>query len=446
MGVLKLDLLLGARLAEVLIRVSLVLLLRSLDSSTSFGTTHKIFLVERVIHVLIEWSTTSCTWAISRLLRWPWVRSSASATVLIMCRSITFVSLPRSVASAAGSCLAASISVLLNMVKIHYGICGYRLIKHAIPMVCILRNHGTLWDIGILVFNNIIPLLFLRRFNIETTAHNLGWVFRIIHVIILWVLVGWDLLDQHVAVVPCHDHVPVVVKHHVLGWHLRTSAVVVVVDRSKVIFRTLFLVICCGRITQLRFVFLVLLDHLRRLDDIKVGIIHVLTESNRLRTFLRNLNLASTHAVWNDVLCSGRSILHVGNLGLCLTSSLSNSLNSVDYFLLILSSRGWSTLLLFNNLPWFSFVDLQFENSVIGSRSDAIWGSSDTSGCLGVNCSSSFSRYVGELALVALWWVHTASDRTVACILVWNLQLLETLIHIRALSVISTSNLVVLLR
>jgi hypothetical protein len=45
-GVLELDLLLSATLVEVLARVSLVLLVKCLDSASGFGTSDEIFLVE----------------------------------------------------------------------------------------------------------------------------------------------------------------------------------------------------------------------------------------------------------------------------------------------------------------------------------------------------------------------------------------------------------------
>lgn len=157
------------------------------------------------------------------------------------------------------------------------------------------------------------------------------------------------------TIVTGSDNVTIVVNHHVWG-HLETSTIVVVVNGPEVIFASaLFLVIGRGCITQLRFVFLVFLDLGLMIKYFNIGVIHVLNKTHLLRAFLRDLNLTSTRAIRNNVLSSSRSILHVCNLGLSLTSSLSYSLNGSNNFLLILSRR-WSTL--FNFLSWFGFVNL----------------------------------------------------------------------------------------
>lgn len=181
MGVLQLDLVLCARstLVELLIRITLVLLVEGLNSASGFGATQKTFLVERVVQVLNERSTSRI-----HRFRWSWVRSSYS---------ITSLSLSRSVSSAACSSLASTIPVLLCLIQIHNCICWYGLIKHAIFMICILWNDWRLWNICILIFYNIS--LIFRRFDTEARAQYFWGALYIVRVVMDWVFIRWDLLD-----------------------------------------------------------------------------------------------------------------------------------------------------------------------------------------------------------------------------------------------------------
>ena len=92
MGILKLDLLLGprSRWVEVLVWVALVFTINCLHTSSSFGATHKILLVERVIHILDKRTLGSVgTWRISIT----WISSLATYT-LPLAWSITSTTCP----------------------------------------------------------------------------------------------------------------------------------------------------------------------------------------------------------------------------------------------------------------------------------------------------------------------------------------------------------------
>ena len=98
------------------------------------------------------------------------------------------------------------------------------------------------------------------------------------------------------------------------------------------------------------------------INHIPISSINILDKANRLRAFLRDLNLASTHAIRDDMLGGCGTILHIGDLGLSLRPTFSNSLDCGNDLLLTLSLESGG---FFSLLPRLGLIDLQLENSVI---------------------------------------------------------------------------------
>ena len=119
-------------------------------------------------------------------------------------------------------------------------------------------------------------------------------------------------------------------------------------------------------IAKLRLVLLMLLLHLLLVVyHVHISSVDILHKSDGLRAFLRDLNLASSHAVGDDMLGGCGTVLHVGYLSLGLGSTLSDSLDCRNDLLLVLSLiSGFFCL-----LSRLGLVDLKLEDSVIGSSS-----------------------------------------------------------------------------
>ena len=73
------------------------------------------------------------------------------------------------------------------------------------------------------------------------------------------------------------------------------------------------------------------------LEHVCISWVYTLDKADGLRSFLRNLDLAATNAVGDDVLSGGGTVLHVCDLGLSLGASFSYSLDCGNYFLLVLT-------------------------------------------------------------------------------------------------------------
>ena len=157
--------------------------------------------------------------------------------------------------------------------------------------------------------------------------------------------------------------------HQVRG-DVDTSTVVVVVD---LISSRLLLLLVAG-VPKLRLVLFVLLDLRGMKIALKTFHIRVINLAYLLRAFLRDLDLASSHSVLNDVLSGSCAILHASNLGLCLASTLSNSLDRGNYLLVVLplSRRRCNAALFFSSLARLGLVDLELEHSVIQTSPAAI--------------------------------------------------------------------------
>ena len=122
-------------------------------------------------------------------------------------------------------------------------------------------------------------------------------------------------------------------------------------------------------IAELRLILLMLLLHLLLVvHHVHISPVDILHKSNGLRTLLRDLNLTSSHAVGDDMLGGCGTVLHIGDLGLSLGSTFSNSLDCSDDFLLVLSLIGVRFICL---LSRFGLVDLKLKNSVVGSSSSS---------------------------------------------------------------------------
>mgnify|MGYP006998241691 CR=1 FL=1 len=120
-------------------------------------------------------------------------------------------------------------------------------------------------------------------------------------------------------------------------------------------------------IAELRLIFLMLLLHLLLVvHHIHISSVDILHKSNGLRALLRDLNLASSHAVGDDMLGGCGTVLHVGYLSLSLGSTLSDSLDCRNDLLLVLSLIGVGFICLLSRL---GLVDLKLKNSVVGSSS-----------------------------------------------------------------------------
>lgn len=227
-GVLELDVLLSAisTLIEALILGSLVLLVKSLDSTGCFGASHQILLIERVIQVLNSWSP-SCIWRLHSI-RLSWIGPIS-------------LSLARSVPSTTSSSLASAIPVLLS--HIHDRIHG--IVKQTILVLGLLGDHRRLGDVGNLILVYCITPFATWGFYTERGSH----LFLAL-IIMGKVFVDWDLLHQHVFLT-CRDQVAVVVQDHVLGWRIDTATVIVIMYGSNFIPGLLLLSIINGRIIQL---------------------------------------------------------------------------------------------------------------------------------------------------------------------------------------------------
>jgi len=68
-----------------------------------------------------------------------------------------------------------------------------------------------------------------------------------------------------------------------------------------------------------------------------VSWVHALDKADRLRSFLGDLDLTATHAVRDDVLSCGGTVLHVCDLGLGLGAAFSYSLDCRNDLLLVLT-------------------------------------------------------------------------------------------------------------
>ena len=160
-----------------------------------------------------------------------------------------------------------------------------------------------------------------------------------------------------------------------------------------------------------------LLHLLLVIKHVHIYSVDVLHKSNGLRALLRDLNLASTHTVRDDMLGSCGTILHVSDLSLSLRSTFSDSLDCCNDLLLVLARIGIGFICL---LPRLGLVDLKLQDSVIWSSSPANWSSTDTS--VSLRCLvTSFSWGIWELTLIALWGINSTGDWAVTSVLVWDL-------------------------
>ena len=197
-------------------------------------------------------------------------------------------------------------------------------------------------------------------------------------------------------------------------------------------------VVIWGGIWKLRFILFVLLlnwSSMRRC----FGQARILTIKNNILAYtgssLVDLDLTSSHAAGYNMLSCLLTILHVCYLSWSLASSLSHSLDCGNYLLVVLSSLSR----LIGSLP-FRFVDLQFENPIIGPSSSSIWTSTDWSISLVVKWSLP-CRLVRHFGLCTLGGVNTAVHWScinwpMRCILIPYLQFLKALIHVGALSIL----------
>ena len=101
---------------------------------------------------------------------------------------------------------------------------------------------------------------------------------------------------------------------------------------------------------------MLLLHLLLVIHHVHISSAHILHKTNGLGSFLRDLNLASSHTVRNDMLGSCCSVLQVGDLGLSLGSSFCDFLDFRNDLLLVLSLVGVGFICLLSRL---GLVDLK---------------------------------------------------------------------------------------
>jgi len=170
-------------------------------------------------------------------------------------------------------------------------------------------------------------------------------------------------------------------------------------------------------IAKLRLVLLMLLLHLLLVVyHVHISSVDILHKSNGLWALLRDLNLASSHSVGDDMLGGCGTVLHVGYLSLSLGSTLSDSLDCRNDLLLVLSLISGFVCL----LSRLGLVNLKFKDSVVRSCSPSNRSPTNTSISLR-GLVTSFSRGIWELALIALWGINPTSDWAMTCVLVWDL-------------------------
>lgn len=153
----------------------------------------------------------------------------------------------------------------------------------------------------------------------------------------------------------------------------------------------------------------------------------------------------TTISCGNYMLSSGFTILHVGDLSRSMTTSLSHSLNCCNNFLIlpILIVLHDSLILSFNSS--FVLIDLQLKHSLIGPGSTAIRAPVDT--LAGFIVYGSFAgRLVRHLGLSTLRWINSAGHWTLWSILITDLQLLETIVQIRTLTILYSLRLQIFLQ
>ena len=315
MSTLELHLVLTTRLDEVLMLRS-THMLKTLNSASSLWASHHIFVVEWAIQALVEGviHVASCS------LWWP----SNWSFLASMTWSIT---------SSTSSSLTATLSWLMLMHKVH---ALNALIKQTVLVISSLWDHWRLWDIWILLV--LAPFLHL----VEA---------RLLLLVIIST-VDWNLIGSSSLLVL-----------HQVRRDVDTPTIVVIMD---LVSSRLLLLLVTG-VSKLGLVLFVLLDLRGMKIALKTFHIRVINLANLLRAFLRNLDLASSHSVLNDMLSGSCAILHTCDLGLCLASTLSNSLDCGNDLLVVLAlSRGrCNAALFFSSLARFGLVDLELEYSVI---------------------------------------------------------------------------------
>ena len=280
-------------------------------------------------------------------------------------------------------------------------------IKHTALMIGVIRNNRRLWDI------NILLTFFLVRFHVKTLAQYL-LLLGISGKLISYRIFSRKLLtNEHMLIAIRHQHWI----DHIWGIIINSSTIIVIMG---------LLVSWC--IIKLRLIFLVLLNIGWMINNTHIIVHHWLFR----KAFLRYLDLTSSHSVLDYVLSRCCTILHFSYLGLSLAASLSYSLNRCYDFLIVLCCWLLTFLLCFAIL-----INFKLQNSIIRTSSSSIWGPSDTPTCFRFSCSRhSFSRYVWEFTLIALRGINSTINWPMACILVWNLKFLKTLIHIWTLSIV----------
>lgn len=219
-------------------------------------------------------------------------------------------------------------------------------------MVSALRNYWWLRDIGVLSIH-YISLLWLWR----ETLVNWRVLVSKHHIFMKRILICGNLLNKHMRrFIWCLHHIAIMVDHHTLR-NLNSSTIIVIVNWSKVFVSPLLWCLLTSGIAQLRLILLMLFLHLLlAVHHVYISSVDILHKSNGLRAFLRDLNLASSHAVGDDMLGGSGTVLHIGDLGLSLGSTFSDSLDCSDDFLLILSLIGVRFISLLSRL---GLVDLK---------------------------------------------------------------------------------------
>jgi hypothetical protein len=151
---------------------------------------------------------------------------------------------------------------------------------------------------------------------------------------------------------------------------------------------------------------------------------------------LRNMNLSSTHGVGNHLfLLASLGTCDVWNLRLCLRSSLSNSLNFGNNLLVFVICRRLD----FFAYLWFTFVNLQFQYSVLWPSPASVW--TPAHAAVLANAIFAFAANVRLKALTAFGGICSAcAPRGFALALLPNLELVKAIIEIRRLALIGTAS------
>ena len=321
------------------------------------------------------------------------------------------------------ACLTVALLLLLNRISLHH----WLFTKHATLLCGTIGNNRRLRYVDILTLIRL-SLSFLYHANrtrliTEAIAHHFYRKVLILVLIIYVHLVNGALLRTNA----------------VIGLDL-IIAILNVVDWS-IVWAVDLAGLSCGCITKLRLIlFVLLLDWGRMwIHARSVGLVLLVL------VLLGDVDL-TTISGWNDVLSCSFAVLHIGDLRRSMTTSLSHSLYRSNDLLILAIFVIWNQALILRFNSSFVLIDLQLKHtSFIGSCSATIWAP--------VNALTSFivyrsfaGRLVGHLWLCTLGRINSAGYRPLWGILITDLQLLETVIKIRILTVLDALCLEIFLK